>query len=162
MVNEIYNLRDNGLFQENNHNLNTQQYFGYSLVFNNSTSTYIRMPCVFNTKESYVCESFLKSVGDRSSAFYLQADSRLTWIRNDNKPLKDVQGVLDMTNVIDGVIYNRFMFGRIIFEEAYRLVVIRAEKENYEIISPDLERYKTFDILVCSPIANAPCGKFTM
>lgn len=119
------------------------------------------MPCTFND-ELYVCMSVLENNGDQSTAYYLQANSRLTWIRNDNQPLKNAQNLVEISNVVDGVIYNRFLFGRVLYAEEYKLVGIRAEKENYEVVTStnDFKQLKKFEVLACSPITNAPCGKF--
>lgn len=146
---------------------------GYKTVYNESISDSVKIPCYFDfTKREEKCYDFLDEFTYSSAvrnSYYLLHDPRLTWIRNDKNQFKDVPSVIELTTIIDGVIYDRYFYGRTWMGKKYYLGHVDAdEKKKYEFRFLDYSSkfsYQAeagFEVLACAPIKNAPCGEFRL
>lgn len=145
----------------------TTQYIGYRLELSGSPNDYkyIKTPCFIDlTRQEPGCYSLqYESVFDDQTARYLVSHPKLTWIRNDLKNLKNVPSVISITSESNGIISDRYFFGRTLDEGNYRFGRFVADERNYYLLLP-LEKGTDYvfttnvEIQACAPIIDAPCG----
>lgn len=148
-------------------------HLAYGLVENKN------VPCIIqkfeNSEEPARCIVYGAIIGasveDEKTVHYLVSNSQLTWIRNDIHHLKNVPGVISIKTQKENVTTDRFLFGRILYEKEEIVGRVFAhENDEYHFLMYDDEessdpgeqvRMKStgFQVLVCGPVKEAPCGK---